>query len=277
MSKLLLKHLKYILTAVTVLVVFLSLVVLHIARMEKIRLPGLSEKIFGDINLSLNPVIESAKKVAEDPFLLKWMEEGENRMALDIYLKDKAFVIGCTAIDLASDKTKITYQSAGTQVTMNRGNDRDSWFYSLAESENNSSIEMYYDTLSGTLYLYYNLKIFNRQNEFSGVLGLLIQYDKLADYLKKYETDNRKIYCLNKSGEIIIHSDQTKIGTVPIYDAYGFLQSPLKTESDTGIFTGNNSDHWFFRKGPVFRDIRHLPDLDVYLVIEHKLTLADLF
>ena len=102
--------------------------------------------------------------------------------------------------------------------------ERDQWYYHFIKSDKTMNYEFYYDSNTGVLFLYHNRKLFAPSGDYLGVLGIRIKYKNLIHYLKMGEKDELEAYFINDDGEIIIHPDQTKLGSLEIYDFFGLLQ-----------------------------------------------------
>lgn len=216
--------------------------------------------ITNHISSLLDPVFRGADLMSRDPFIQDWLTGEKNRASLDRYLKEHIELIGCDAIDVASALSELVYQSAGTQVHMEQDNERDSWYYDFQESDKPWGTELFYDSLKGILYIYYNVKIFDTDGITLGVLGFLISYSSFSDVLSKYENENLIAYIIDSKGEILIHPDQRQIGNITIYDYYGKLQSDSGSSDKSGSVSSgviNRAPH-----------SHYLEKLDVYLVVE---------
>ncbi|OQY31363.1 MAG: hypothetical protein B6241_14280 [Spirochaetaceae bacterium 4572_59] len=212
------------------------------------------------ISSLLDPVFRGADFMSQDPFIQDWLTGEKNRESLDSYLQDHVKLIGCDAIDVASSLSDIVYQSAGTQVNMEQDNERDSWYYDFQESDKSCGTELFYDSLKGILYIYYNVKIFDTDGTNLGVLGFLISYSSFSDVLSKYENENLTAYIINSKGEILIHPDQRQIGNITIYDYYGKLQSDSSSFNESGLVSSGGRNQ--------VSHSHYLEKLDVYLVTE---------
>lgn len=220
------------------------------------------------INLALEaylePILRGAEVAASQDFLIDWLKNKSDRTTLDKYLSTQIELIGCEAIDLASVESKIVYQSAGTTVRMEQGNERDLWFYDFMESETDRSNEFFYDSLEGILYLYHNIKLYDASHQVMGVMGILIRYDQVSEILSLFSDEGIEAYFTDKSGEIIIHSDQRQIGNVAIYDYYGLLQRAEELGGSTRMIESGSTDG--------DSSISYFEALDSYLVVEQNIS-----
>ncbi|MBF9016374.1 MULTISPECIES: cache domain-containing protein [unclassified Oceanispirochaeta] len=220
------------------------------------------------INLALEaylePILRGAEVAASQDFLIDWLKNEGDRTTLDKYLSTQIELIGCEAIDLASVESEIVYQSAGTTVRMEKGNERDLWFYDFMESETDRSNEFFYDSLEGILYLYHNIKLYETSHQIVGVMGILIRYDQVSELLSLFSDEGIEAYFTDKSGEIIIHSDQRQIGNVAIYDYYGLLQRAKELGGSTEMIESGSNDG--------DSSIFYFESLNSYLVVEQNIS-----
>ncbi|MBI9101686.1 MAG: cache domain-containing protein [Spirochaetales bacterium] len=186
----------------------------------------------------LDPIIERSKELTEDSFIQNWLQnEKSNKVqtvTLREYLEKKKSFINCEGIDLASTSTEIVYQDEGTKIQMSPGVDRDAWYYNFMDSDHRSNYEFYYDSQTGVLYIYHNLKLYTPSQKVVGVIGVRIRYDNITTLLESQNKAGLVAYFIDSKGEITIHPDQTKIGSMDIYDFFGLLQKE-EGEEHSGV------------------------------------------
>lgn len=229
-----------------------------IGEISRLRTANLQLELTGYIT----PIMRAAEAVARDKALTDWLEGTGSREALDRYLKKAIRLVDCEAIDIASGADEVVYQSAGTTVKMDPEKSRDQWYYDLLNSPEESNIELFYDSLEGILYIYYNVKIFNPEGQYLGVLGATIRYNRIAGILEKYKDRGVTAYLIDEAGNISIHPDQRLIGEVPIYDYFGFLQKSETASQE------ENKRKALIESGQ--GNITYIEALDSYLITEQK-------
>lgn len=211
----------------------------------------------------LKPILRSSELLSINGFLENWLSSDGSRESLNRFLEEAQDSIGCECIDLASSSDELVYQSAGTTVRMDPKNSRDQWYYDFMALEDEKNIEFFYDSLKGTLYIYYNIKIVADSGEVLGVLGISIRYDDIAELLSSYQKDGMEAYIIDASGNILIHPDQRKIGNVPIYDYYGLLQRSESPQLTRG---------WQLPLSEgISRYVHYIESIDCYLIVEQDM------
>lgn len=185
-----------------------------------------ANKIDEKFNAFLKPIMENSQSIIDEGVVSQWLiDELNNNQTFDIrpYLDSKKEIIPCQAIDIASSYSDIVYQEEGTHLKMSPDNDRDIWYYNFQDSLEEQNFEFYYDSLQGILYLYHNVKIIDSADNNLGVLGFRILYNDITKILNS-DKKGVEAYFTDDRGEIMIHSNQSKIGSYDIYDYYGLLQ-----------------------------------------------------
>ena len=220
---------------------------------------GLITMVEQELNTIMAPIQSTAAQETNSRFLSDWIGSPRVREALDTYLEDLAERTGCDALDFASSQTEIVYQSAGTEVKMSPQTPRDSWYYNFTGSENDEDYELFYDSLKGKLYIYYNQKVYKPSGDFIGVLGYLIPYEEVSGILKQYSHGwLQTAFLVNYRGETILHPDQSKIGELNIYDYFGLLQKGTEGYNLSTLQPGRA------------RTVKKVDYLDSFLVLDFR-------
>lgn len=214
------------------------------------------------IRLYLDPILMAADIMAEDIFIKNWLVNENDRVSLDDYFKRHAEIISRGTIDLASVKSEIVYQFTGGQVQMSSDNERDYWYYNFMKSDKDRNAELYYDSPNGVLYVYYNVKVKDEQRNNIAVLGVSFPYYQISELLAQQSGNGVSVFLANEQGEITIHPDQTRIGSVAIYDTYGMLQEEHVPRGDSEAMV---------REQNIYRYISSLDELNSTLIIEHSI------
>ncbi len=220
-------------------------------------------RISDEIHDQIELVFLGADYISRDQFIQNWLASESDRDILDRYLEEYISILGCDAIDVASTGSGLVYQSAGTTVLLDKENERDAWFFDLQSSEQRWGTELFYDSLKGTLYIYYNVKILDQQGENLGVLGFLLSYDNLSSILTQFEDDGISAYITDSKGEILVHGDQSQIGNITIYDYFGKLQEYSSPE------LSGNKEH---ASGTSY--VRYIGKMDACLIVEQGRSFA---
>ena len=214
-------------------------------------------RISDEIQDQIEQVFLGADYISRDYFIQDWLSTESDRDILDSYLEEYISILGCDAIDVASAGSGLVYQSAGTTVLLDPENERDAWFFDFQNSEQPWGTELFYDSLKGVLYIYYNVKILDKQGNNLGVLGFLLSYDNLSRILIQFEDDGISAYITDSKGEILVHGDQSQIGSITIYDYFGKLQDYSSPELSGERESGSGSSY-----------VRYIEKMNAYLIVE---------
>ncbi len=220
---------------------------------------GIITRVEQELNTIMAPIQSMEEQKINARFLSDWIESPRVRQNLDAYLEDLAIRTGCDALDFASSQSEIVYQSAGTEVKMSPENPRDSWYYNFISSDKNEDYELFYDSLKGKLYIYYNQKVYSSPGNLIGVLGYLVPYEEVSQILKQYSHGRlQTAFLVNFRGETILHPDQSKIGELNIYDYFGLLQKGTEGYNLSTLQPGRA------------RTVKKVDYLDSFLVLDFR-------
>ncbi len=216
-----------------------------------------SEHIYNSLSSHLKPITVGGELLSKNQYLIELLKSEIDKDELYSFISKNIELMDCDGLDIVASKSLTCYQTGGTQVVMEEGNDRDKWYFDLLSSGQNWSTEMYYDSNYGVLYIYYNIIVKDVDDTVLGVLGFLISYDSISKELGKFLDKGIVAYLVDDKGVIYLHPDQSKIGAIDIYDYYGLLQKSTSTEHTQEIKSSK-------------RFLHKLDKIDGFLVVEYK-------
>lgn len=157
-----------------------------------------------------------AKLVSDNPYILKWIKDGEPKEGLDrlipffkeVKKNDMDFVF------LVSAKSKNYYTSEGLFKTVSQDNSRDSWFFDTLKSKTKLAINIDTAENSNTLMAFINLLVGPVDNPI-GVAGAGINLTTLSDQLSTTKlSENSIAYLISQDGSIQAHPSEEYVSEV---------------------------------------------------------------
>ncbi len=218
--------------------------------LEEIRnssLPLLSENIYSEIHRSLSLPLNVTSAMSQDSFLINWITDGEeNPDRIRQYLKNIKEKNNFFSSFYVSEITGSYYYYDGILKKISREDPHDIWYYNFTESGKDIDLDVDTDEASsGVLTIFINNKVRDFEGNFIGVTGVGIRLDKIADALReKKDKYNRKVYLVDETGTVQVHTDIELVEKINIYDAPGirniaaelmkFVESPVDNTYQLG-------------------------------------------
>jgi methyl-accepting chemotaxis protein len=148
--------------------------------------------------------------LADNPFLLKWLNEGEGD---DLKKETLAFLKevkeqGADFSFMVTAKEKNYYTDGGFFKKVDKNNSRDTWFFSSLASGQKATINIDVDEKTGQLMAYINVLMGSTSNP-AGVAGCGINLEQLSRQLADTKiTENSICYLIGRDGTIKAHPDK---------------------------------------------------------------------
>ncbi|MGE8389890.1 MAG: diguanylate cyclase [Pseudomonas sp.] len=238
-------------------------------------LPLTSDTVYSEIQKDLIRPVLIASMMAQDTFLRDWVLAGEQdpqrvtRFLGEVMGKQDTF----TSF-FVSDRSLTYYQAKGVLKHVEAGTLRDAWYFRLralkAPYEINVDLDMAnHDSLT----VFINYKVLDYQQRFIGATGVGLSVDavvKLIDtYQRRYQ---RSVFFTDAKGKVLLSgSDGGPHGLLagqPLRDNPGLdellEQGPVPAEGSHEYKDSEGHSH--------FLNVRHLPELDWYLLVDKRET-----
>jgi len=238
-------------------------------------LPLTSDTVYSEIQKDLIRPVLIASMMAQDTFLRDWVLAGEQdpqrvtRFLGEVMGKQDTF----TSF-FVSDRSLTYYQAKGVLKHVEPGTWRDAWYFRLralkAPYEINVDLDMAnHDSLT----VFINYKVLDYQQRFIGATGVGLSVDavvKLIDtYQRRYQ---RSVFFTDAEGKVLLSgSDGGPHGLragQPLRDNPGLdellMQGPVPAEGSHEYRDSEGHSH--------FLNVRHLPELDWYLLVDKRET-----
>lgn len=185
-------------------------------RISKREAPASAGRIAESFDKKILKSISLAKLLADNPFLIHWMENGEDEdfkqqtinFLKNVKTEDQAFVF------MVSDKSKNYYTEKGFFKKLSSENTRDSWYFKKIGSRKKLSIDIQSNEETGDLMAYVNV-IMGDINSPYGVAGTGINLNQLSSELKNAKLSEGSVaYLIGNDGEIKAHPDKKYVNIV---------------------------------------------------------------
>lgn len=181
-------------------------------KMETSDLPTSLREVRNAIELKLAPSIAASRSIAENSFVLEWMEQGEDQAKLPTYLNYLEQVKRSNnALNafIVSGQTKNYYTNDGILTVLT---ENDTWFDAFLDSGKEYDVAIDLDKTLGSAaaFVNYAIKVDGQRVALGGIGRSL---DDLIDIIKKYKIgENGAMYLTNADGLIQVHPNRSKEG-----------------------------------------------------------------
>lgn len=233
-------------------------------------LPLVSENIYSEIQQTLINPINNSSLMANDEFLINWVEEGEQnteevvrylRRIKDEYQYFSAFFV--------SESTQKYYYYDGILKTISPQDDHDVWYYNFIQK--NLPYELDVDTdeaTAGTITIFINHRLQDRNGRLLGVTGVGLKMESVGETLRSYQDKyGHLIYMIDSAGVIQIHPDIKLVENKTIRDISGINELSdqiLANKEGTHVYeTRKNNEE-------ILVSSRYFPNLEWFLIVEEN-------
>ena len=231
-------------------------------------LPLISDNIYSDIKEDLIDPINVSSLMANDAFLINWIQDGEKDLnSIKNYLSLIKQKYGYTSTFFVSDITGNYYYSDGILKTISEQDVHDVWYFDFKDL--NTSIDLDIDNdeaKQGLLTVFINHRLENVEGDFLGVTGVGLELTEIAENLSKDERlYNHKIYIIDWNGQIQIHSDSNLIENTNIRDIEGICDitdAILSSTKDVEVFEYQDAE------SKKMISVRYIPEFNWFLIVE---------
>lgn len=229
-------------------------------------LPLTADVISGEIQKDLVRLVQVSSAMAEDPFVLDWLDKGEPNAALiSRYLQAIQQRYGTSTAFFASRKSQVYYTDRSVQ-TMAPDVSRDGWFYRFEQL--GTPWEIVVDVRRLTMFI--NYRVVDPEGRFRGVSGVGLTLEKVVELIDTYQRRyQRNIYFVDGDRRIAMSGqrggpDGQPRGT-PLDEISGLAdlnrQLP-QLRSGSFIYQSEDGQHYI--------NIRHIPELGWYLMVDKQ-------
>ncbi|MGY3858183.1 methyl-accepting chemotaxis protein [Aeromonas intestinalis] len=177
-------------------------------RMFEQELPNLTQRIGKEIEKDLTSVAGAAKQLANDRFVLDWVERGmpkEQEPILIAQLKDMTAQYGLVTASFADRQSAAYYNQDGFLRVLNH--EQDNWFYDYTKSQQDLMLSIFREA-NGEVKLFVNFQQLNGR----GLAGLAKSLDSMVSMLANFRIgDSGFVFMTDGSGKVKLHPDAARI------------------------------------------------------------------
>ena len=228
-------------------------------RMFEQELPNLTQRIGKEIEKDLTSVANAARQLANDRFVLDWVERGmpkEQESILINQLKDMTSQYGLVTASFADRQSAAYYNQDGFLRILNH--EQDNWFYDYTKSRQDLMLSIFRES-NGEVKLFVNFQ----QLDGRGLAGLAKSLDSMVSMLANFRIgDSGFVFMTDGSGKVKLHPDAARI------DRDNLPQ--LASGSSTNLLNKQPfaATHAEVDGQPVILASSYIPLLDWYLVAQ---------
>ncbi len=222
-------------------------------------LPNLTQRIGKEIEKDLTSVANAARQLANDRFVLDWVERGmpkEQESILINQLKDMTSQYGLVTASFADRQSAAYYNQDGFLRILNH--EQDNWFYDYTKSRQDLMLSIFRES-NGEVKLFVNFQ----QLDGRGLAGLAKSLDSMVSMLANFRIgDSGFVFMTDGSGKVKLHPDAARI------DRDNLTQ--LASGSSTNLLNKQPfaATHAEVDGQPVILASSYIPLLDWYLVAQ---------
>ncbi len=177
-------------------------------RMFEQELPNLTQRIGKEIEKDLTSVANAARQLANDRFVLDWVERGmpkEQESILINQLKDMTSQYGLVTASFADRQSAAYYNQDGFLRILNH--EQDNWFYDYTKSRQDLMLSIFRES-NGEVKLFVNFQ----QLDGRGLAGLAKSLDSMVSMLADFRIgDSGFVFMTDGSGRVKLHPDAARI------------------------------------------------------------------
>lgn len=239
-------------------------------------LPLTSDSINSKIQEDLVESIEASLMMASNTFLKDWVANGEkDETIIKQYLIETKRQSHALASFFISEKTRNYYSSDAETKKVIENTKADSWYFKVCSIDKPYELFIERNVRYGNqLTIFVNYRMFDKANQFIGVVGVGIAYKSAQKLLDNYEKRfKHKVYFVNKNGIITLATDKDRPLGADIDNLLGIKDIHFNPKNLANINIENNKIH-SYELGEHAQNVivRFVPELDWYLIAEKSET-----
>ncbi len=228
-------------------------------RMFEQELPNLTQRIGKEIEKDLTSVANAARQLANDRFVLDWVERGmpkEQESILINQLKDMTSQYGLVTASFADRQSAAYYNQDGFLRILNH--EQDNWFYDYTKSRQDLMLSIFRES-NGEVKLFVNFQ----QLDGRGLAGLAKSLDSMVSMLANFRIgDSGFVFMTDGSGKVKLHPDAARIDRDNLTQLASGSSTNLLNKQPFAATRAEVDGH------PVILASSYIPLLDWYLVAQ---------
>jgi diguanylate cyclase (GGDEF)-like protein len=228
-------------------------------------LPLSLDNIYTEIQKHIIEPYLVSSMMANDTFVEDWiLNDEENNHKIQKYLEVVKNKYAMFTTFLVSDKTGNYYTQDGFLEKIKKDNPNNAWYFRFKHIQENHEINLdFNESLSNSLIMFINHKIFDSQYSYIGATGVALKISYIDDMLKMFRQKyHLKVFFLNEKGDIVLSEKNIipeknidEVDNLKKYKNEIISKEPLSIE-----YEGNNKKYLL--------NTKYIPELNLYLLVE---------
>src|SRR5690606_17876440 len=215
-------------------------------RLLETELPAILGEIRNQIQDQLNVPVTVAKSMANNSYLIDWMERGEPEEELDGVKRNLNSIeqldnLGLKAFFISAQSSNY-YLPDGVFKTMSRAERRDQWFYDFLDQSHTYAlnVDIDEDTLEPTLFVNHVISIHDKR---TAIIGVGRSLPALRELIQNYRIgEHGRVYLVDGKGKVQIHPSDTNIQPLRAYVGADLAEQLQGQEFSYGFHQRNGSE-----------------------------------
>lgn len=236
-------------------------------RLFQSEIPAVIETIQGEVDSKIMKTVSGITAIAQDPFLQRWVLEGEDEgdlpLILDRLEKNKEHFGTMGSNMVLWDKGNY-YSFDDSGYSFRKINENDGWFSAFKESGRESNINAYVnDEIFGTV-AFINVRM-DYEGRFLGLVSVALSLtDFINTVVNKTIGSEGRTFMVDPQGIVRLHEDSELIGTED-YGQYEGVSEHFEeaVKGDSYAFQYESIDG-----DTIFTNMQYVPELGWYLITE---------
>jgi diguanylate cyclase (GGDEF)-like protein len=231
-------------------------------------LPLSLDNIYTEIQKHIIEPYLVSSMMANDTFVQDWILNDEiNNHKIKKYLEAVKNKYSMFATFLVSEKTGNYYTQDGLLEKIEKENPNNAWYFKFKHIEESHEINLDFNkSLSNSLIMFINYKIFDSNYSYIGATGVAIKISYIDDMLKMFRQKYHfKVSFLNENGDIVLSEKdimpEKNIDELPNLKKY--KNEIISKEPLTLEYENNNKK--------CLLNTKYIPELNLYLLVEANL------
>jgi len=187
-------------------------------RISTSEIPAILSSIANELELQISLPLNSAKSMANNDFIINWVDEGEPETNIEhvaSYLDRVKKTTGAMFSFIVSAETGIYYDNQGINRTVSSSNPSDAWLYDFLNSNKSFSLDLDTDVTNNVYTLFINYRLASGD----AIAGIGLSVSELSSLIHQYKIGEAGgVYLVDNEGQIRIHSNSDLAGKKNLKD-----------------------------------------------------------
>lgn len=231
-------------------------------------LPLTGKNIYSEIHSAMMRPILVSSSMANDTFLMDWVEQGEqDKAAIVKYLREMSYEYDFLTTFLVSAASDNYYYQKGILKQVSPRDPHDVWFYSFLRSMKKYKLDVDNNQAEDNkLTIFVNFRLENEAGRLLGVTGVGVNMDRAARLLEQARQQyGRNVYMVDQDGLVVVHSDKSLIQNAYITEMEG-----IRNVASEVLVPREKAVNFEYDRGDrhILISTRYIPEFEWYLIVE---------